>query len=234
MNKISIKALWVGLLALPVALFVAFRVAVALTAFNPADQPVGYVAQDEITSFNLKSGNEILFRGQYEREFWSGTVFAYKADASGNLTGGTVWWTGDTGELMNGQNFDTGRLIATMKDDGTKIAFRFTDLSATQQGYLTSETILNYLRGDRSNEIQNSGSLRQRISVLGDIVHSRPLYVADATNATVFVGANDGMLHAINATNDATGGGRERWAYVPSMLLPKMKNLTVNPYVHDY
>ncbi len=96
-----------------------FKVAVALTAFNPAQQPIGYVAQDEITSFNLKSGNEILFRGQYEREFWSGTVLAYKADASGNLTGGTVWWTGDTGELMNAQNFDTGRLIATMKDDGT-------------------------------------------------------------------------------------------------------------------
>ncbi len=65
-------------------------------------------------------------------------------------------------------------------------------------------------------------------------MHSRPFYVADATNPTVFVGANDGMLHAINAANDAGDGGRERWAYVPSMLLPKMKNLTVNPYVHDY
>lgn len=234
MNRFTVRALWAGVLALPVALFVGFRVAVALTAFNPAEMPVGYVAQDEITNFNLKSGNEILFRGQYEREFWSGTMLAYKADSAGNLTGGTVWWTGDAGELMNAQNFDTGRLIATMKDDGTKIAFRFTNLSATQQGYLTSEAVLNYLRGDRSNETQNSGSMRQRISVLGDIVHSRPFYVADATNATVFVGANDGMLHAIDATNDASGGGRERWAYVPSMLLSKMKNLTVNPYVHDY
>jgi hypothetical protein len=235
MIELPVKPIWVGLLALPLALFVAIKVAVALTAFNPSEQPVGYVGQDEITNFNLKSGNEILFRGQYEREFWSGTVLAYKADESGNLTGGTVWWTGDAGELMNGQNFDTGRLIATMKDDGTKIPFRFDSLSSTQQGYLTSPDILNYLRGDRSNEIQNSGgTLRQRISVLGDIVHARPLFVADATNATLFVGANDGMLHAINATDDASGGGRERWAYVPSMLLPKMKNLSTNPYVHDY
>ena len=234
MIKLPVKPLWIGLLALPAAMFLAFKVAVALTAFNPAEQPIGYVGQDEITSFNLKSGNEILFRGQYEREFWSGTVLAYKADASGNLTGGTVWWTGDAGELMNGQNHDTGRLIATMKDDGSKIPFRFDSLSAAQQGYLTSPDILDYLRGDRSNEIQNGGSMRQRISVLGDIVHSRPLYVADATNATLFVGANDGMLHAIDATDDANGGGRERWAYVPSMLLSKMKNLTTNPYVHDY
>lgn len=236
MNIRSFKPWWAaGLLAVPVALFVAFRVAVALTAFNPADQPVGYVAQDEVTSFSLKSGNELLFRPQYEREFWSGSVFAYRADASANLTGGTVWWTGDAGELMNGQDFDTGRLIATMKDDGTKIPFRYDSLSAVQQAYLNSSTaILNFLRGDRSNEVQNSGGLRQRVSVLGDIVHSRPYYVADATNATLFVGANDGMLHAINATNDANNGGRERWAYVPSMLLPKMKNLSVTPYVHDY
>jgi len=234
MIKLPVKPLWVGLLAVPVALFLSFRVAVALDPFNPAEQPIGYVAQDEITSFNLKSGNEVLFRGQYEREFWSGTVLAYKVDTSGNLTSGTVWWTGDAGELMNEQNFDTGRLIATMKDDGTGIPFRFADLSAAQQGYLTSQEILGYLRGDRSTEIQNGGSMRQRISVLGDIVHSRPLYVADANNATLFVGANDGMLHAINATNDANGGGRERWAYVPSMLLPKMKNLAANPYEHDY
>jgi len=234
MKKISRKAVWAAAIAVPLAGLLVFKVAVALTAFSPADQPIGYVAQDEITNFNLKSGNEIVFRGQYEREFWSGTLLAYKADAAGNLTGGTVWWTGDSGELMNGQNFDTGRLIATMKDDGSKIPFRFASLSATQQGFLTDPATLNYLRGDRSNEVQNSGTLRQRISVLGDIVHSRPFYVADATEPTVFVGSNGGMLHAIDASNDGANGGRERWAYVPSMLLPKMKKLSVAPYVHDY
>jgi type IV pilus assembly protein PilY1 len=53
--------------------------------------------------------------------------------------------------------------------------------------------------------------------------------VTDATNPTIFVGANDGMVHAINKNT-----GKERWAYVPSMLISKMKNLSVDPYVHDY
>ena len=131
-----------------------------------------------------------------------------------------------------------------MKDDGSKIAFRWGSLSATQQAYLKSDVkdaggtiidaaILDFLRGDRGNEIPVDGkTLRHRISVMGDIIHSRPFYVADSTSSTVFVGGNDGMLHAIDATKDT--GGKERWAYVPSMLLPKMKNLSVDPYVHDY
>ena len=235
MFKSMFKPGWALLFGLAILLAAVYKLALAITAFNPSQQPIGYVAQDEITTYNLKGGDAILFRGQYEREFWSGTMLAYRADENGNITGGTVWWAGDAGELISAQNFDTGRLIATMKDDGTAIPFRFASLSGTQQGYLTSNTILDYLRGDRSNEIPASGgTMRQRVSVLGDIIHSRPYYVADATNPTVFVGANDGMLHAINAANDAGDGGRERWAYVPSMLLPKMKNLTVDPYVHDY
>jgi hypothetical protein len=40
------------------------------------------------------------------------------------------------------------------------------------------------------------------------------------------------MLHAINA--DRITGGAERWAYVPSMLISKLKNLAVLPFVRDY
>ena len=57
--------------------------------------------------------------------------------------------------------------------------------------------------------------LRPRNSILGDIIHSRPYYVNDATNPRVYVGANDGMLHAFDAVT-----GREVFAYIPSMLIP--------------
>ena len=50
--------------------------------------------------------------------------------------------------------------------------------------------------------------LRTRSSPLGDIVNSSPVYAA--REQTIYVGANDGMLHAFNA-ND----GVERFAYVP-------------------
>ncbi len=233
--KFAIRPAWIVGLALLVALGWTIKVAMALLAYTPNDAPIGYVAQDEMTNFNLKSGREVLFRGQYEREFWSGTLFAYRIDREGNLDTTDSWWTADAGELISAQNFDTGRRIATMKDDGTAVAFRYSNLSVAQQAYFPgSDNMVNYLRGDRSNEIPVSGApYRQRVSVMGDVVHSRPLYVADDTSPTVFVGANDGMLHAINAAGGASGG-QERWAYVPSMLLPRMQRLTTEPYVHTY
>ena len=231
-------------LAAAAVLAAVFKLAFAIAPFLPSEMPIGYVAQDEMSNFNLKSGKEVLFRGQYEREFWSGALLAQRISAEGEPMGATSWWAVDAGEAIGTQDFNTGRLIATMKDDGTGVAFRLASLSAAQQTYL-SGAIVDFVRGDRSNEIPATGkTFRQRGSVLGDIVHSRSYYVPDATDATVFVGANDGMLHAINATCtssqadlgcDATGdGGKERWAYVPSMLIPKLKQLTIDPFVHDY
>ncbi|MDP2751940.1 MAG: PilC/PilY family type IV pilus protein [Rhodocyclaceae bacterium] len=231
MSKIKQKIF--GLLALLGITFAIVKLSLAITAFTPANQPTGYVAQDEISNYDLTSGSETVFRPEYEMQYYSGNLYAYPVDAGGNINIAAEWWSGGAKGHIDAQNFDTGRLIATLKDNGDKIPFRWSNLSATQQGYLTSSTILDFLRGDRSNEIPIIGkTLRQRNSVLGEIVHSRPYYVADATYPTIFVGANDGMLHAINASTSS--GGAERWAVIPSMLLKKMKNLSVNPYVRDY
>jgi type IV pilus assembly protein PilY1 len=72
--------------------------------------------------------------------------------------------------------------------------------------------------------------------VLGDIVSSKPAYVRDPRKAytfddyaafrvaqagraaTIYVGANDGMLHAF----DAADNGAERWAYVPRITMKKL------------
>jgi type IV pilus assembly protein PilY1 len=79
---------------------------------------------------------------------------------------------------------------------------------------------------------------------------------------TVFGAANDGMLHAFETdpdnnpyyqtrgistpaitddlftgtlnTSPASGEGSERWAYMPSMLLPHLKRLADSPYTHRY
>lgn len=225
MNKSMLKPLWIGVLALLIAAGVAIKLAFAITAFVPANQPIGYISQDEMSNYDLRSGNEVVFRTQYERENWSGTVFYYPISASGEV--GSSQWNGDA---MDFQNFDTQRFIATMKDDGVAVPFRLGSLSAAQQTMLNDSTgLVNFLRGDQSGE---GTTYRDRLHTLGDMIHSRPFYVQDATNPTLFVGANDGMLHAFNATS--AGDGAERWAYVPSMLLPKIKNLAVTPYVHDY
>lgn len=103
--------------------------------------------------------------------------------------------------------------------------------------------------------------------LLGDIVHSSPLVVGapkaaydrfagDDTYTTfrsqyanrrhvVYVGANDGMLHAFNLGKfDTTSGqyladtnyalGAELWAYVPFNVLPHLKWLTEKNYQHNY
>jgi Tfp pilus tip-associated adhesin PilY1 len=96
----------------------------------------------------------------------------------------------------------------------------------------TQKSMIAYLRGDSSNEGTGPGKYRQRTGPLGDIVNSEPVYVGrpykpydetknagyaafKASHATrdgvVYVGANDGMLHAFDAKS-----GKELWAYIPT------------------
>jgi hypothetical protein len=240
---------WLGGLALIGMAIALFKLAIAFTAFAPQYQPTGYVAQDEVSNFILTSGNETIYRPEYEREYWSGNLHAYPISSSGTVDIAAERWDGGAAGQLATQNFDTGRLIATMKSDGTTVPFRYSSLSTAQQALFPTTAIngtsfngtqiVNFLRGERVNEggsgmrIRSDGTIGSGGPVLGDIIHSRPFYISDATNPTVFVGANDGMLHAIN-----TATGLERWAYVPSMLLDKMSILakpyggSLNP--HDY
>jgi len=110
------------------------------------------------------------------------------------------------------------------------------------------EQRLDYLRGSQANEIsQPNGTLRTRDALLGDIVNSEPVYVGppaaffpndleteiyqDFANTQVgrahvlYVGANDGMLHAFMANN-----GDELFAYVPRAVYPKLSALTTLAY----
>ncbi|MBV8379888.1 MAG: PQQ-binding-like beta-propeller repeat protein [Paucibacter sp.] len=108
--------------------------------------------------------------------------------------------------------------------------------------------LVNFIAGDRSNEGALSSPtlpFRQRTHLLGDIVDSEAAYVqtplenfSDPGYATyqaaqvgrqgmVYVGANDGMLHAFNAST-----GAEVWAYVPYALLPKLYVLADKGYAN--
>lgn len=118
---------------------------------------------------------------------------------------------------------------------------------------------LSYLRGDISHEVRSCSAqpcitpqFRNRnVSPLGDIVNSSPYYVGAtnfgyyddfepapygsfvAINRTrmkiIYFGANDGMLHAINAES-----GDEVFAYVPSMVYPTLNQLTDLNYSHRF
>ena len=62
--------------------------------------------------------------------------------------------------------------------------------------------------------------LTLRPLLLGAIVHSKPLavYYVDNTNTRIYVGANDGMLHAFDAD------GEEVYAYIPSLAFKSISS----------
>ena len=124
------------------------------------------------------------------------------------------------------------------------------DWTVTQQNQATDAAMIGFLRGWTGQEAQlgNTQQLfRDRESVLGDVVNGAPVYVkkppfryfennyagfiaANSTRAgTVYVGANDGMLHALNSET-----GAERWAYIPSQVIPNLYKLADVAYANKH
>lgn len=87
-----------------------------------------------------------------------------------------------------------------------------------------------YLKGN------NIDGFRPRSSMLGDIVHSEPVH----ENDVIYVGANDGMLHAFNnrvfGSNPAAAPaqGEELFAYIPNLVYENLAALTRTGYQHKY
>ena len=105
---------------------------------------------------------------------------------------------------------------------------------------------VSYLRGDRSQEGAASNAFRRRASLMGDIINSGPVYKKDADpslvgdddylafsrtaatrTAALYVGANDGMLHALRASD-----GKELFAYIPLAVAKNLNQLTSVAYQH--
>jgi type IV pilus assembly protein PilY1 len=116
---------------------------------------------------------------------------------------------------------------------------------------------LQYLRGSRTLEDSSAGHFRSRSSVLGAIVNSNPFYIAtpdfgyaslpeggtyDAFRGSIkdrppmlYVGGNDGMLHAFHAgTGDQGDEGRELFAYVPAGVFARLGRLSDPDYRFRY
>lgn len=162
-----------------------------------------------------------VFQTQFNSATWDGELLAYDVGALG-VSDSPAWRASALLPAAASRN------IFTWKDASTKgIAFEWAQLSSTQQSKLGTSAILNYLRGDQSNEKQSGGTLRSRVKKLGDIVHSSPYYVKDTD--TVYVGGNDGMLHAFSASS-----GVELFAYIPALVFDKLASLASPDYQHTY
>jgi type IV pilus assembly protein PilY1 len=209
------------------------------------------------TSFSFSLPNVTIntesFGANFDSDGWVGSVIASTLtfDASGNPSLAPLWTTATTLQTqLAGTGWQSARFVATW-NGSTGVPFEAVNLTTAQQtalspSYSASLTCssgscpyLNYLRGDKTNEVSSAAptsthSLRNRKLLLGDIVDAAvtpvqtPLQTfSDAYNngygffktlwttttprpTMVYVGANDGMLHGfLGAT------GVEQFAYVP-------------------
>lgn len=177
-----------------------------------------------------------------------GTTVAWDAQTkldSVDASSRTIYFGNDSGTLTS---FTYANLNSTQQalfnNVGSNLS-QYTDATSTVQTQANSGTYLvNYLRGDATYE---GTAFRERDHKLGDIVDSSPVYVgappfsyADdgyssfvssnaSRTAMVYVGANDGMLHAFNAST-----GAEVWAFVPSEVMQNMYMLADDDYSSNH
>jgi len=170
-----------------------------------------------------------------------------------NSTGIPFQWPSNYTSLTAGTDFNSVMVQALLANAPypwtTTVA---TEISSNQT---YGNELVAYLRGDTSNSGTYNPAFRSRNTVLGDIVNSNPAFVGtrdfgfkqipgtEGTEYTnfrntfayqnrspaIYVGANDGMLHAFNADT-----GRELFAYVPNTVYPNLAALTDTNYAHQY
>lgn len=85
---------------------------------------------------------------------------------------------------------------------------------------IRANQIINYMHGKTP-----PGNFTVRTSKLGQVINSNMMYYDHGrSRQVVYFGADDGMLHAINANT-----GEEEFAYMPSAVLPNLNMLVTEP-----
>lgn len=182
---------------------------------------------------------------------WTGNLVAMPLSSVTGLPTGAINWQAqpllDT--LVAGSGWSSNRYLVTWNPtSGAGVPFEWANISITQQAELQpADTLgqkrLQYLRGNTALEIHNGGTFRNRSHILGDIIDSQVLFVGSPStpyvsasyaaftqtqanrNPMLYVGANDGIMHAFNALN-----GKEVFGFIPNAVFANLANLTTPLY----
>lgn len=193
-----------------------------------------------------------IYQASFSSGDWSGELTAYPLNSSDGSLGTAVWQASKKLPAASARNIYT-RTTSPAKT----VLFSWDKLDSAQQAALNKNAAgindgngalrLTWLRGDQSKELnQPNGLFRTRTNLLGDIVNSSPAMVSnqdygvgDASFVTskadrppmLYVGANDGMLHAFKEAD-----GVEQFAYIPAETVSKLNKLTDKEYAksHQY
>lgn len=244
------------------------------SALGAMESASGSGAAAATSALKPVTGDNYIYIANYTTVTWEGQLSSYMLDLStGAIASSPVWkasspldqkigaaGNADSRTIYTGSTalvpFLWDNLSATQKTyfDNTKLS-QYQDWSDADKTTATGPLLINYLRGHHRFEDQDRDTAfgaynrlyRDRATVLGDIVHSQPVYVqkpnlefidagyaeyaaAQAGRAsTVYIGANDGMLHAFNGNS-----GSERWAFVPPMSMKNMWRLADKDYTTNH
>ena len=171
-----------------------------------------------------------------------GVPFAFPENYSALLT-----------DADNGDGTISDEMIIDLLD-AAPFEFNTLDTAEQAENQAYGVQIVDFLKGDTTNEVDDEGVglFRSRGgNTLGAFIYSSPQYVAapnesypnlieDVDNMyddfrtdnidrapLIFLGGNAGMLHAFDASDDPSTGGKEVFAYVPGMLTNNLHSLAV-------
>ncbi|MEP7312678.1 MAG: PilC/PilY family type IV pilus protein [Pseudomonadota bacterium] len=193
----------------------------------------------ELLAFPIADGTGGTVEGAIGAAVWSASTQIPAPAARRIITASATIAGGTTGVYRIGVPFQWGNIGAA----------RQAQLDPLADG--KGQVRLDYLRGDRTNEQPAVGGLRERSSALGDMINAAPIFVGappfrypdglesaaysgfKATHLNrqkvVYAGANDGMMHAFDATT-----GVELFAFIPSSVFKNLYTLTDPAYAHRY
>lgn len=199
----------------------------------------------------------------YRASDWSGNLVAVSLDASGRT--GTELWRAEAALPA----WSDRRLF--IWDDGQAggraVPFEWGQLSGSLRqamGPAAGPALVDYIRGSRS--LEEDGGWRVRSGLLGDFINSTPLvavasedpslrrlpeignsypaYLQDVKGRrprVIYLGGNDGMVHAFRDAPGADGSpaGREIFAYLPRAVAGRLEALrgvdyNLRPENHRY
>ncbi len=181
-----------------------------------------------------------LLRAKYLPVKWYGFLEAF---ALPYQDGDQPMW--EAGALLADRDAGTRTIFTTLDGQVTEFNSGLADNFMWHMEIPTTEqtaAVMDWVRGEDVPGLRNRASWK-----LGDIVDSSPVVVGAPSGfileqeymdfraanqdrqRTVYIGANDGMLHAFDEFT-----GKEIWAFIPESHLPRLKNLADTTYCHEY
>lgn len=197
------------------------------------------------------NGSSMLYKSFFNPITWSGEIKGFKLSSDGTILVDSNNQPWEASKQLPSSN---NRKILAMLKSGSSTsttAFRWSKLPQAAKDKLSSESVLEYFRGDRSNEgyqySTGTKGFRVRTSPIGDFINAKPVFVGNSeydydydnyanfkksmANRTpvVYAANNGGFLHAFNANT-----GEELFAITPQLAFDQLNNRSKYDYTHKY